>query len=146
MSLRGRAVDPIKVANWYREHYWPQRVAEYDRHLDDINRAEREACLSKSSREAMADHIAMIEQGKEIAMRELEKLLATVKDSAAEVLKPRDVIHLLDATIKADRLIRGEATANVNIDGPDLSHLTNEQLAALDEMIGGPGNAPDTRH
>lgn len=135
VSLRGRSVDPIKVARWYRDHYWAERVAEYDRHLDSIRRAETEAALAKSAREAMADHVALIEQGKEIALRELEKLLATVKESPAEVLKPRDVIRLMDATIKFDRLIRGETTENVNVEGPDFSHLTDEQLAALDALI-----------
>jgi len=144
VSFRGRPVDPIKVARWFREHFWGERVAEWDRHLDAIRVSEMESALAKSTREAMADHVQLVEQAKEIASRELEKLLATVKDSAVEVLKPRDLTRLLDSTIKLDRLIRGETTENVNVDGPDLSHLTDEQLSALDSMLG--NNADPSIH
>lgn len=135
VMLRGRPVDPVKVARWYRDHYWAERVAEYDRHCDTIIRVEREGLLAKSAREAMADHIALLEQSKEIAIREFSKLLQTVKESSVEVVKPRELIALTEMTIKLGRLIRGETTENVQMEGPDLSHLSNEQLAELDKLL-----------
>lgn len=142
---KGRPVDPIRVAWYHKEHYWPERVAEYDRHLDAIRRAEREGLLAQTIREVTAEHAEVLADARDIVRRELEKLLATVRESAGEVVRVRDLIRLTELVIKSDRLIRGESTENVDT-GPDLSHLTNEQLTQIEGMLAGESDADVTKH
>lgn len=133
--VKGRAVSPIRVATWMREHYWTERVAEYDRHLDDIRRREREAILRQSTKDITAEHMRILATARDIAHREISKLQATVVESAGEVLRPRDLFALIESATKLDRLIRGESTENVQESGPDLSGLSEEELAALGSML-----------
>lgn len=133
--VKGRAVSPIKVATWMREHYWAERVAEYDRHLDGIRLREREAFLRQSAKEITAEHMRILAISRDVAYREIAKLQATVAESAGEVLRPRDLFALIESATKLDRLIRGESTENIQENGPDLSHLSEEELSALGSML-----------
>ena len=135
VTIKGRPVDPIKVSRWFREHYWEARCAEYDRHLDAIRIGEREALLRQSSAEVAAEHMGILAYGRDIIRREFEKLAATVHESAGEVVRPRDLIRLAETVVKLDRLVRGESTEAVAVDGPDLSKLSDSDLAALSTIL-----------
>jgi hypothetical protein len=135
--FKGRAVNPIKVAGWFREHFWEQRVALFDAYLDDIRLKERESLLRQSEREITSEHMEILAHSREIARRELAKLLATVEESAGEVVRTRDLIRLMDYTVKLDRLVRGQSTENVQESGPDLSKLSDSDLAEIERKLNG---------
>lgn len=140
IQVRGRNVDPVAVSRWMASHYWLERVAEYDRHLDGIRQGIRERLLAQTTADVTAEYMATLANARDIVTREMAKLAATVSASNGEVLRPRDLIHMADTILKMDRLIRGEATERVATDG-DLAHLTDAQLAALDEMLTPPAPA-----
>jgi hypothetical protein len=52
----------------------------------------------------------------------------------------------MDMAIKLDRLERGEATETIQVDGPNLEHLTDAQLEALDRIIGDGGSDDASLH
>lgn len=133
-AFRGRPVDPVKVARWYREFFWKERAAAYDDHLDEIRRAEIEAMHAEQAREVAAKHMALLADAREVSARELQKLLARAQESQLEILKPRDLIRLMETTVRFDRLVRGESTDNIDT-GPDLSHVDDERLAEIERLL-----------
>lgn len=133
-SYRPGKRNPIQVAQWIERHFWRERVAEYDRHLDAIELAEREALLAQSAREIAAQHMSLLHDARNVLSAELSKLLATVRASNLEVMKPRDLRALLETTVKLDRLVRGEVTERVE-ESTDLSHLSDEDLAKLESLL-----------
>jgi len=126
--------NPVQVAQWIEKHFWRERVAEYDRHLDGIMLAEREALLTQSAKEIAAQHMSILQDARQVLEQEFAKLLATVRSSNLEVIKPRDLRALLESTVKLDRLIRGEATERVE-ETQDLSHLSEEELIQLENLL-----------
>jgi hypothetical protein len=141
---RGRAVDPVKVAGWSRTHFWMQRAAEFDRHLDGIAVAEREAIIRQTSGEVTAEHRGILADLREVAMREANKLLAAVKDSAMEVVKPRELTKLVEQVIRLERLTLGETTSNVGVEGLDFSHLGDGELDSMLARMKGSDDEPES--
>ncbi len=137
--LQTRRHDPIKIARWAREHFWRERAAEFDRHLDEIRIRTREAALAQSSQEVAAEHMAILSRLRDVATQEAEKLLATVRESDGEVLRTRDLIRLVEGVTKLDRLVRGESTERVDVEGPDLGGVSDEDLERAAALLRGKG-------
>jgi hypothetical protein len=117
-----------------REHYWAERVAEFDRHLDRLVVAEREALLAQNTREVMAEYMGTLQDSRDILRREMNKLRATAEESAGETVKLRDLTRLMEVSIRADRLLRGESTDKIDM-GPDLSNLSDDELARREALL-----------
>lgn len=130
--LDGRALNPIEVVAWMRDHFWIERCAEYDRHLDGLRQSEIEAVHAQSARDIAAEHMELAGSARAIAARELAKLREASENSAYESLKPRDLIRLLDLVVKVDRLVRGESTESVDV--RDLSSLSDADLEEIERI------------
>jgi hypothetical protein len=102
--------------------------------MDEILVTEREALLKDSTRTAMAEHVSLLNDSRQVAAQELAKLLEYSSSTpAGGILKPNELIKLIDATIKLDRLVRGESTEIVE-ERTDLSKLSIEDLRKLKEI------------
>ena len=122
------------VSQWYNDWKWPERVDAYDAHMERIALAEREAMLRQKSREVSAEHLAALQTARHTAQIELDKLLATVKESDGQILKPGELIKLLETVVRFDRLVRGESTDTVEHKSEDLSRLSIDELRKLREI------------
>ena len=132
--IRPSSVSTRELHTWYQACNWGERVAAYDRHLDGIVRAEREAYLAQSAKEVAAHHMAILQGSRELLDRETAKLLQLSKDSEGfGVIKPAELIKLTELVVKMDRLVRGDTTENAGttFDG---SKLTLEEVLALEAL------------
>lgn len=129
----GKGVSNNTLSKWYRDNGWRERVAAYDNHLDEIQRDEREKAVRQRASLVAAQQADLLTDAREILTRELEKLLSNSREIEGSVLQPREIIRLLEQSIKLDRLIHGETTEN---NGPqvDLSKLSTEELKTLHEI------------
>ena len=132
---RQRGGNPVEIARWYREGRWALRVAEYDRHLDDIRRSHTEAILAESSRDVAAHTMALTSRAREVVEIGLEKLLDKLEKVEVYEMKPNEITRLLQVTATLDRLLRGESTAKVDIPVRDLSHLTDAELDEIERAL-----------
>ncbi len=126
----GLAQPMADLYRWYVEHNWADRVKAYDLHMDGILQEEKDAIMRQSARDLAASHMALVQDAEELASNELGKLLQASRESAAAgLLKPGDLIKLIDAAVKLGRLVKGESTENVQVSG-DLENLTESELEA----------------
>lgn len=135
-------MDPYKVSVWFREHFWKARVVEWDKHLDEIRQYVQEEQLAQHVQAVTAEHMAMLANARDIVAREMEKLLATVRESPAETLKVRDLIRLAETVIRGDRLVRDQTTEKVETQ-MDLSHLSEAELAEIERKLTGGATSGD---
>lgn len=131
--IRPGAGATADLSRWYRENRWPERVAAYDMHMDEILLSEREALTRQAAKEIATEHMGILRDARDLVAREMAKLLATSEKSEIETLKPREVVAMVDAVIKFDRLIHDQATERVDTK-VDLSGLGVEDLRKLKEI------------
>jgi hypothetical protein len=132
--LKGRRVDPIKVRDWMAAHYWAQRAALWDEHLDGVRQDTIRSLLEQRTEEISAEHMEITALGRSVVRREMEKLLSDVEAGAHSTLRPGDLIRLTEAIVKLDRLMRGESTEKVDTH-IDLSGASSEELAAMESRL-----------
>lgn len=130
----GKIIPPLQVLlDWYTTHFWRDRVADWDTHLDHIRQEEREEIVGQTAKEQAARDQSLIHEARELVSRELNKMLITSMSNDAETLKPGELNKLLENVIKLGRLTRGETTENVGSQF-DLSTMTVEDLRKLREL------------
>lgn len=121
----GRTQDLYDLAGRWR---WFERVAAYDRHMDRVHQAVVEGYIKQDAKEVAMEHMAILRDARELVSIEYDRLLRRAKDCAIDgVIRPTDLIRLTEVMIKYDRLVRGEATQNVQTVG-DLSEMSIEEL------------------
>ena len=123
-----------KVAEWFRTNCWADRVAAYDRHMDEILVAEREEALKTETKAITAGHMAILADARELAEKEMSKFLADSQASDRSGLKFSDLVKLVDLVVKLDRLLQdkpGEITDDRSI---DFSQFTTEELETLKRL------------
>lgn len=128
-SVPGKVAPPLQaLLEWFGSGAWAERASAYDAHLDQIRQQEREDAVRAGAREAAeADEQALVKDIRELALREVGKMVATSVQSEAETLRPGEVIKLAELGIKLGRLQRGENTEQVG-HALDLSGVTPEAL------------------
>lgn len=114
---------------------WKERVLAYDAHFQAIVDQERAEILKQTVREVDAEHMRILAAGRELAVREIAKLLSAAKQSTLSTLKPREALALVDSVVKLDRLVRGQTTENIGQD-VDYSKLSDEELDMLEKIYG----------
>lgn len=122
------------LSTWYNDHQWAERVAAYDRHLDAIRRATREAVLLEDEKDRAARQLGHLKGVQDIIDLELAKLWRDAKATEAfGLVKVSDLNRLLANAITLERLIRGQSTEQVNVD-VNLDNLTPEELRQLRDL------------
>lgn len=137
LAVTGATAPPMEqLKEWYDAHGWKERVAAYDAHMDALFQEEKEALLKQSARDMAAEHLAIVQDAAEIAQRGLEALVQAARENeAVGLLKPGELIKLMEAAIKLGRLVKGEATergeskSTLDFSGHTVQEL--RQLAAL---------------
>ena len=117
----------------WRTWNWSARVAAYDEYLSDIAVREAEEALKMGAKQLAAEHMKELHKAREIFGRELNKMLEQSRKAGNTFMKPADVIRLGEFVVKNERLVTGEATERTEVH-QDLSNLTDEDLAALEEI------------
>jgi hypothetical protein len=130
-----RVQVPIaKVSSWLRDHNWRDRCRAYDNHMEEILITQREDFLRQKTVEITADWMCALKDAREIIAKELMRLRQTSEESDGPgLLKPNELVRLMDMVIKYDRLLRGESTEQIDTK-VDLSQLSVEDLRELKRM------------
>jgi hypothetical protein len=125
-----------QLQTWYREHLWGERIAEYDRHTDEIEQGELELLARKSGAKKAAERQALLQPAADLVIVELQKALAQAQANDFAGFKPNELARLLDVVLKAKRLEDGESTEVVE-ERMDLSHLSPEETLILAKAMRG---------
>lgn len=130
--------DSSILQRWASEWRWRERALAYDRHIDAQVVEERASVLKQNEEHRVAKQLSILLDAEDLAGSELRKLLAAASQGeGVGLLKPSDVVKILETSIKYQRLIRGEATERVET-AQDLSRLSIQELEllkALEEKI-----------
>lgn len=130
-----------QVQEWYQANGWKERVVAYDQHMDSIVREERETILRQKTQDVAAEHMAALALARQIVDTELARILSVTKGgengshAPSAVLKPAEVIKLMEVVIKYDRLVRDQSTSNTSEVGPDLEKLSPEEFEAYGKLV-----------
>lgn len=122
------------LSAWYNRFNWHDRVTAFDRHLDGIRRAEREALIKVDEQVRTARHLGLLSGIEDVLDRELAKLNDDSRGTTAwGLLKVGELNQLVETVIKYKRLIHGETTENVGVKR-DLSKLSLDELRQLRDL------------
>jgi hypothetical protein len=123
------------IGRWSKNHKWVARVEAWTDEQDRITREN----LSKGVTAMRKNHT-------DIATAMLVKALKALQKLPVEEMTPADVAKLVDVASKLERISRGEATektesktelaGGLTVNEVDLSSLSDDELAALDEITG----------
>lgn len=123
-TARDRKVHLATVERWAREYHWTARANAYDAHLANVRDEAVELAVSDLAR--MASDVARL------GSREVQ-LLAQAQASLDRpgIIRPQDALRMVDRGVTLLQLLGGRPTERVVTDEPDLSALTDEELATL---------------
>lgn len=128
--------DALGVRHDYLRHLsssfnWADRAGSYDRALD---MAKTEMDLSEVQR-VRQRHLRLLAKARTFAEMELDKMVRRASDPDISTASAREVKDLLEFAIKTERLLLGEHTDHLKLDGEwDLEDLSLEDLEALEEI------------
>lgn len=131
----GAKYSPGTLKQWSWKWNWQERIAAWD---DEIERCTREELANGIVRMRKA-HAA-------IARKMLKKAESALKQMDETKMSSRDIATMVDVAAKLERISRGEATertegtqtiaGELSLHQLDLSGISDEELAALDEITG----------
>jgi len=122
------------ISGWYRDFAWRERCEAFDRWQDRLFLDERAARIKQTAAEVAEEHKEILQDARELAMRELEKYLEVSRaNGGIGLIKVGDLTKLWETVIKFDRLVRGESTETVETK-VDLSALTVEELRKMRDL------------
>lgn len=123
---------------------WRARVRAYDEFVDRSQQQEFDEILGESERDIALRNLSLVRTASELAKLELSKLLVASRESEAPMIhRQADTIKMLDASVKLERLIRGQATEIFGKAAPtlDLSTFTLEEIEAFQVLAAKAGFA-----
>ncbi len=133
--LRPGSAGLEAVRKWYVDHDWRGRVVAYDVWVDSIQLEERESYLRLEAKTVTAALRATAKDMRDVADRELQKLLQISATSDTPIThRVNDIVKLVDAATKLSLLVQGEATDRVEFK-TDLSSLTPAELMAYRQLV-----------
>jgi hypothetical protein len=124
-----------QLSSLFNEWRWAERALAYDRHVQKIRDAEREALIKEDEKTRMASQLTMIKGLQQIANREITKLLRdTERSEAFGTVRVSELNKMIAAAITLERLIRGESTENVGMVDVNVQKLTIDELRELQRL------------
>lgn len=129
------------LQEWSSAYSWPERAAAYDRHLDAARVSAVVDALSEDARAVASRHAAVLRDAQIAAASVVKSWLDKLaRGESLDGWTPNDVRGMLRDLIQLERLVRGEATARVEVGvGFDLTRLSVEEIEtmrALEEKAG----------
>lgn len=124
-----------ELSSLFNEWRWEERVLEWDRHVERIRVAEREALLKQDEKGRLAKWMTTLETVGALVDREMAKLLnESEKSQMSGLIKPSDLNKLMVSWITMQRLIHGESTENVDVKDARLEKLSIDELRELQRL------------
>lgn len=130
---RSAAPTLEQMHRWYTEARWADRVAAFDAHMDSLQNEEREALVRHGGAKLAAEHIALLQDARDLIVAELQKLLEASKAGDFPAMKPNEITRLMTEYMKFSRLIDGKPTEKIE-NHFDLSGLSVEELRELQKL------------
>lgn len=124
----------VQLTALYNEWRWADRVLAWDRHVDRLRLAEREALLKQGEKERLAKQMVVLETMGELIDREIAKHAIESKASQMSATKLADLNKLVNTWITMSRLIHGQSTENVEVQDARVEKLTIEELLELQRL------------
>ncbi len=119
---------------WSKKNHWVNRALVLDNHIHNTWTEKVETYIEKRAEDYVDRHAAVLTDAFTLLQTELKKYLEVSQGSDMPgLLRPSDLIRLMEVTVKLERLHYGESTENI-ASKVDLSGLTIEQLRDLKEL------------
>lgn len=128
----GHRAHTSRLELWSTENAWPERAAEYDRHLDLARVRATEEILAEDARTTAAFHVQLLRDAQQACRHIVKGWLDRI--AAGGVLddwSAGEVRGMIKDTITLERLVRGQATERVEHGIVDLSNLSTEEIEVL---------------
>lgn len=123
------------LAGLARAFDWVPRAGAWDRHLDRA-RARADVSVVVAQREA---HGRLALKMRTLAEMELDKLLSRAMDPSTPALTAKELLAMVDLTIRLERIFSGEETSTPRAQGDltptDLARLDIKDLEALYDIV-----------
>ena len=125
--------DRSRLQEWSSAYSWPERSAAYDRHLDAARVSAVVDALSEDARAVASRHAAVLRDAQIAAASVVKSWLNKLANGESlDGWTPNDVRGMLRDLIQLERLVRGEATARVEVGvGFDLTRLSVEEIETM---------------
>lgn len=121
------------VTNWAKRDLWIDRARAWDQHLIRMRHASTEEIYGQEGKEVAKAYLDTIRAQKMILDDQVDKLAKECLERDSVRLKPNEIVRLSVETLRAERLLRGQATEIVG-EELDLSQLSDEELAAYEAL------------
>ena len=131
---------PVMCEGWSRKNDWVSRAGQYDSHVDELkrNQRERERLAASEQRIKIAKNMQFVGGSK---IQEIGKKIKEALDKGKPFpqITLKDAALLIDAGVKIERLESGESTSNVAIEGTiliiDVMKREQELIEIVKEAI-----------
>ena len=127
------ALSVQTVAKWAAHGLWVDRARAWDTHLQRMRNAAQEEIYGQEGKEVAKAYLETIRAQKAILDDQVDKLQRECLERDTVRLRPNEIVRLSVETLRAERLLRGQATEIVG-EELDLSQLTDEELAAYEAL------------
>lgn len=121
------------VSNWAKRDLWVERALHWDKRMLQTRQAALESLYAQDGKTVAQAYLETVRCQKAVLDDQLDKLLAECVNSDTRRLRPNDLVRLSVETLRAERLLRGQATEIV-AEELDLSQLSDEELAAYEAL------------
>jgi hypothetical protein len=126
-------IDGKILRKLHRKNHWQLRAKAFDnevhkRFQDSVLQYVEDTAVEYGKR-----HIQILTKTGVLAERELNKLIeASMQSEGIGLIRTRDLIRLIEQTVKLERLVRGDSTEKVEID--NLDGLSIDELHKLKQL------------
>lgn len=133
------------VSRWSRKHHWVERCAAWDDEVDRLAREEQTRAIAEMRRQHA-------EEAVRLRLAAVKRLMEQLEGFTLEDLDQADLLKIWGEAVKVERLSRGEPETvqqqqitgrdggPVRVAGPDLSKLTDAELAQLESLLSKAGD------
>ena len=121
------------VTRWALHGLWQERARAWDQHMLRMRQAATEEIYGQDGKAVAQAYLDTIRAQKMIVDDQLDKLARECLERDAVRLKPNEIVRLSVETLRAERLLRGQATEIIG-EELDLSQLSDEELTAYEAL------------
>ncbi len=103
-------------------------------HMDEIRTAERAAVEKLTAHEVALAHMTTLHDFQSVVMLEVDKFLKACQGTDMPVLKPGELVKMMDLVVKYQRLIQGQTTEKIDT-SIDVSKVSVEDMLKMQEIL-----------
>jgi hypothetical protein len=129
MWLEQGALRPKVISRVSSVYSWDARALAYDDY-----RLANPQIPEQTPQERHEQNLRTIQLQKHIVFTQCVKLMSALEASQAPAMTLEQLAKITDTLVKLERLETDQSTTNVSFRGPDISKLSDEELAQLDQI------------